>query len=235
MEQMRTRRMSLEEDLLNFKTNDLLYGFMRSLSTARPEVENGKAVKTANGKTKFREYLPVKTFKKHKKLIAGILNVSPRTIDNQLNKLFEAGLIDEGIEVITTKGVDTDVECYWFPFDEDGKYKIVDRDVIEYLVHTRNAHAIRIYLYLLSKYQWKKDYIFTIQELKEALGYAASTKSCDALIKNVLASFKAEGIIKYEKIYEQVDIGDANSLNVINVERMQLKYVLENASELPNF
>ena len=89
-------------------------------------------------------------------------------------------------------------------------------------------------MYLLSKYQWKKDYIFTIQELKEALGYAATTKSCDALIKNVLASFKAEGIIKYEKIYEQVDV-DINGSNVINVERMQLKYVLENAADLPNF
>lgn len=228
------RRFSIEEDFINFKTNDLLYGFMRSLSTARPEVEDGKVVKTANGKTKYREYLPLKTFRKNKKLIAAICNVSTRTIDNHLNKLFEAGLIDQGIERIESNGQTYDYECFWFPYDEDGLYKIVDKDVVEYLVHTRNAHAIRVYLYLLTKYQWKKDYIFTIQELKEALGYAATTKSCDALIKNVLASFKAEGIIKYEKIYEQVDI-DVNGSNVINVERMKLKYVLENAADLPNF
>jgi hypothetical protein len=30
------RRFSLEEDFMSFKTSDLLYGFMRSLSTARP-------------------------------------------------------------------------------------------------------------------------------------------------------------------------------------------------------
>lgn len=228
------RRFSIEEDFINFKTNDLLYGFMRSLSTARPEVEDGKVVKTANGKTKYREYLPLKTFRKNKKLIAAICNVTPRTIDNHIEKLAEAGLIDQGIERIETNGQTYDYECYWFPYDENGLYKIVDKDVVEYLVHTRNAHAIRVYLYLLSKYQWKKDYIFTLQELKEAIGYAASTKSCDTLIKNVLASFKAEGIIKYEKIHEQIDI-DVNGSNVINVERMKLKYVLENAADLPNF
>ena len=228
------RRFSIEDDFLNFKTNDLLYGFMRSLSTARPEVEDGKVTKTANGKTKYREYLPIKTFKKNKKLIAAICNVTPKTIDNHIEKLAEAGLIDQGIEIITQNGQTYEYECFWFPYDESKLYKIVDKDVVEYLVHTRNAHAIRIYLYLLNKYQWKKDYVFTIQELKEALGYAASTKTCDALIKNVLASFKAEGIIKYEKIKEQVDI-DNNSAKVITTERMVLRYVLENASDLPDF
>lgn len=230
-----TRRMSLEQDLINYKTSDLLYGFMRSLSTARPEEKDGKIVKTADGKDKYREYLPVKTFKKHKKLIAGILNVTPKTIGNQLEKLCEAGLVDEGIERVEVNGVTYDYECYWFPYNEGGNYKIIDKAVIEYLVHTRNAHAIRIYLYLLNKYQWKKNYVFTLQELKEALGYAESTKSCDTLIKNVLASFKAEGIIRYEKIYEEVDVGGVNDYKIINVERMQLKYVLESASDLPNF
>lgn len=229
------RRFSLEEDLFNFKTNDLLYGFMRSLSTARPEVEEGKAIKTENGRTKHREYLPLKTFKKNKKLIAAICNVSTRTIDNHLEKLAEAGLIDQGIEEVEIKGQTYDYECYWFPYDESGKYKIIDRDVVAYLVHTRNAHAIRIYLYLLNKYQWKHDYVFTIQELKQMLGYAASTKTCDELIRNVLASFNAEGIIKYEKIRAEVEVGGLNDCKVIHTERMRLKYVLESASDLPNF
>ena len=227
MAETQTRRISLEEDFLNFKTNDLLYGFMRSLSTARPEIENGQAVKTANGKTKYREYLPIKTFKKNKKLIAGILNVNPKTIGNQLEKLLESGLVDQGIEEMNG----TDCECYWFPYDEDGRYKIVEKEVIEYLVHTRNAHAIRIYLYLLSKYQWKKDYIFTIQELKEALGYAESTKSCDALIRNVLASFKAEGILKFTTVECQIDSSDDLRAKTY---RMKLEYVCASSSELPS-
>ena len=125
----------------------------------------------------------------------------------------------------------TDCECYWFPYDEDGRYKIVERDVIEYLVHTRNAHAIRIYLYLLSKYQWKPGYIFTIQELKEALGYAESTKSCDALIRNVLASFKAEGLIRFSVV--ECPLETSEDLRA-KTYRMRLDYVCASSAELPS-
>lgn len=235
MEKLNQRRVSLEEDFMNFKTNDLLYAFMRSLSTARPEVEEGKVVKTANGKDKYKEYLPIKTFKQNKKLIAGICGCSTRTIDNQLNKLFEAGLIDQGVEEVEIKGKAYDYECFWFPYNPEEKYKLVDKEVLGYLVNTRNAQGIRVYIYLLNKYQWKKDYVFTIKEIKEALGYAASTKTADKMIKDILASFNKEGIIKYEKIIEEVDVGGLNDTKIIPVERMKLKYVLENRADLPNF
>ena len=38
---MQTRRFSLEDDFMNYKVNDLLFGFMRSISTASPG-ENGQ-------------------------------------------------------------------------------------------------------------------------------------------------------------------------------------------------
>ena len=230
-----TRRFSLDEDFMNWKTNDLLYGFLRSLSTARPELDNdGKIVKTDKDKIKYREYLTVKDYRKNKKLIASICNCSPKTIDRHLEKLFENGLLDEGIEVITVNGVEYEYECFWFPYDENGNYKIIDKKIVKHLVYTRNAHAIRVYLYLLNKYQWKKDYVFTIQELKNALGYAETTKSCDELIKAILASFKAEKLIIYEKFIEEVEIS-RNDCKVIHVEKMKLKYVLDDANELPNF
>lgn len=232
---MNTRVFSLEQDFMNWRTNDLLYAFMRCLSTARPEVEDGKMVKTANNKVKYREYLPIKTFKQNKKLIAGICNCSTKTIDRHIEKLAEAGLLDEGIERIEINGKQYDYECFWFPYDYDGAYKIIDKEIINYLVNTRNSHAIRIYLYLLNKYQWKKNYLFTIQELREALGYAASTQSCDTLIKNVLASFKAEGIIKYERHIDEKDVGGLNDTKIVPVERMMLKYVLDDATKLPKF
>lgn len=109
------RRFSLEDDFMNFKTNDLLYGFMRGLSTARP-IENDK----------WQEYLPIKTFKKNKKLIAGICDCSTRTIERHIDKLFEAGLLNEGVEIVEQNGKQYEYPCYWFPFDEEGKYKLVD-------------------------------------------------------------------------------------------------------------
>ena len=53
------RRFSLEEDFMNYKVDDLLFGFMRSLSTARPIYENGKIVK-------WEEYLLKKELVKKK-------------------------------------------------------------------------------------------------------------------------------------------------------------------------
>lgn len=80
-----TRRFSLDEDFMNFNTDDLLYGFMRGLSTAKP-IENGK----------WEEYLTVKKFKENKKVIQNICGTTAKTINNRLNKLIEVGLVEEG-------------------------------------------------------------------------------------------------------------------------------------------
>ena len=215
------RRFSLEEDFMDFKTNDLLYGFMRGLSTARP----------IEGQSQWQEYLPIKTFKKNKKLIAGICNCSVKTIDRHIMKLFEAKLLDQGVELVEVNGKKYEYECYWFPYNAFGSYKIIEQDIVKYLVNTRNSQAIRIYLYLLNKYQWKKDYIFTIQEIKEALGYAGSTKSCDELIGDCLASFKAEGLIKFTGV--EMPIESSNDLRA-KTYRMRLDYVCTSSNDLPN-
>ena len=208
---------------MKWDTNDLLYAFMRCLSTAKPE------------EGKYREYLPIKHYKQNKKAIAAICGCSTKTIDRHLDKLCEKGLVDQGVEIIEVNGKEYEYECYWFPYNETGVYKIVDKDVVSYLVNTRNPQAIRIYLYLLNKYQWKKDYVFTIGEIKEVLGYSKTTKTCDDLIKHVLASFKAEGIINYEKIIEEKDIGGLNNSKVVPVQRIKLVKVIANKEDLPKF
>ena len=114
------RRFSLEDDFMNFKTDDLLFGFMRCLSTAKPtgEYKDGKAI--------YQEYLTIKEFKKNKKLIAGICGCCSRTIDRHIEALFNAGLLCEGVETIKVNGKDYEYECYYFPYDEKGKFKMID-------------------------------------------------------------------------------------------------------------
>lgn len=215
------RRFSLEKDFMNFKTNDLLYGFMRGLSTASPE-----------GNGKWREYLPIKTFKQNKKLIAGICDCSTRTIERHIDALFEAGLLDEGVEIVESKGKRYEYPCYWFPYKENGKHKLIDQELVKYLVNTRNSQAIRIYLYLLNKYQWKKDYVFTQEEIRDALGYAPSTTSCMSLIRDCLSSFKAEGLIDFTVEKMPIEANDG-SCRVTHTYRMVLKYVCTSSSGLP--
>lgn len=221
---MTDRRFSLEEDFMNFNTNDLLYGFMRGLSTARP------TGKYKNNKELYQEYLTKKEFNKNKKLIAGICNCSTKTINRHIEKLFEAGLLAEGVETVSVNNKNYEYDCYYFPYDEKGRYKILDQKIVRYLVHTRNSQGIRIFLYLLNKYQWKKDYIFTIEEIATGLGYAESTKSCHCLIRDCLASFKAEGIIRFNIV--EVPIETSKDLRG-KTYKMQLEYMIENPNELP--
>ena len=212
------RRFSLEEDFMNFKTDDLLYGFLRGLSTAKP-IENGK----------YKEYLPIKEYHKNKKVIAGICNVSTKTLERHLNALFEKGLLDQGIELVVSNGKEYEYECFWFPYDENGSYKILERDMIKYLVDTRNSQCIKVYLYLLNKYEYKENYTFTIAEIQKALGYSASTTSAISTISNILESFAREGIIEYEETYDYIEKhGEVHKIPV-----KELHFVAKSVKQLP--
>lgn len=90
--------------------------------------------------------------------------------------------------------------------------------MVKYLVNTRNANSIRIYIYLLNKYKWKADnYIFTLEELKTALGYSVKTKSIDVVINDILASLKREKIIDFIKFHDNKDVYKENKNCVIQV------------------
>lgn len=214
MEQERKRRFSLEDDFMKSRTDDLLFGFMRCLSTAMP-------VKDDKGKPAddWKEYLPVSKYREEKRTAANLCGCTTRTIDNKVKKLIAAGLVEEGsYTVANEQGKEYTYPCYFFPYDYDMNFKLLSKEMVKHLVYTRNINAIRIYIYLLNKAGMKKDYNFTIDEIKLALGYAPSTKTANEIISHVLASFKAEGLIDYEKKW--FDIGTKNK-----IEKFVLKFV----------
>ena len=215
MEQMKNpRRFSLNDDFMKYDTDDLVYGFMRSISTAKPE-----------GEGKYKEYLTIKKFQEEKKTIAGICGTTAKTITNRLNKLIERGLVEEGHVMVKKKSGMEEVPCYFFPYDYDGIYKIIEQEMVGYLVSTRNSQAIRIYLYLLNCSSLKNDYVFTIRGIKKALGYSETTKSIDSVINNVLNSFQKEGIISFTK--EQFDCVSDRGGETKTI-RMVLKFIATN-------
>lgn len=225
MNKEHTRRFSLEDDFMNYKTDDLLYGFMRSLSTARTSYKNGKE--------ELREYLTVKEFTKSKKVIAGICGCSTRTIERHLNDLINAGLVEYGVETIDTVDkynniISYNYPCYWFPYDETKRYKILNKEMVRYLVDTRSAQAIKVYLYLLNKYEWKDNYIFTIKEIQVALGYGADSNTARITVGNILDSLAREGVIRFENITDYDMSGD----QVIAIPRKQLKFVAKSINQL---
>ena len=117
---------------------------------------------------------------------------------------------------------------YIFPYDEDGSFKWVNKKLLEYLVYTRNNQGVRIFLYLYNKFAWKgSEYIFTIEEIKKALGYAETSKSPDSLIKATLESLKAEGLIDFEEITQYYEVGN----KMVPVKRKKLNNVIKELSE----
>lgn len=227
-----TRLFSLEDDFMNFKTDDLLYGFLRTLSTAEPLYEKGKP------SGKCEEYLTKKEYLKNKKAIAALCGCSTRTIERHLETLFATGLIEEGIKevnILNKDGTESyyDYACFWFPHDEKGKYKIIEKDMLSYLITTRNPQCIRVYLYLLNKYEWKKskgqEYVFTLMELQKALGYSENTKGISTMFSNIVDSLAREGIIRYENIYEYVE---SEGGEIHKVPRKVLKFVANSVKQL---
>lgn len=215
------RAFSLEDEFMKYDTDDLLYGFMRALSTVRPPIE---------GQNEHREYLMKKTYQKNKKVIAGVVGVTTKTIGNHLNRLAEKGLIDEGIEVINGK----DVEVFWFPAVK-GRYEILEQDMVRYLIDTKSIHAIKIFIYLLNKYKWKRQngekYIFTKRELIGALGYSENSLDNKELYKtvdNIIKSLVIGELIKIRKIQCEIENCDKYK----TTERMELTYVVEKYSEV---
>lgn len=206
-----TRKFSLEEDFMNLTSDDLVLGYLQHIATFHPEE---KVL-----------YVPLTKVSKEKKDIALIIDKTPRTAQNKINKLIENGLISKRIMKLNGK----DTEVYEIPQDTSGRYKIIDEEMMWYLVSTRKLWALKIYVYLLNKYDWKKQeqgemYSFTCGELAQAIGYteaSAATGSISSIISNLLISFKREGVLNYE------DYSDGQS------PRKRLTFVAHKPSELP--
>ena len=112
-------------------------------------------------------------------------------------------MLEEGVEIVKDGDNEYQYKCFWFPYDENGKYKILDKDFIRYLIDTRNAQCIRVYLYLLNKYQYKKNYTFTYKEILIALGYSPDTSTTS--ISNIIDSLCREGVLEVEDKYDYIE------------------------------
>jgi hypothetical protein len=158
-----------------------------------------------------------------------ICGLDSRGIKRHLDKLIEKGLIKEKKIYVGEKKVE--YECYVFPYDSKDKYQIINNEMLWYVVSTRNKQAVRVYIYLLNKYNWKNDYEFSNQELIEALGYSPNGKNslASSMVSNILESFKREGVIDYVEYYEtRID----NCGRQIPTPKKALRFVASKKSEL---
>lgn len=213
-----TRRISFDNDFMNYQGDDIVYIYMRCLSTIRVKPDGG-----------WLEYLSKKKFMGQKGFLAKLLACTIKTIENKIRKLIELGLVEEKVESFwDVDGNENKHTIYIFPYDEDGSFKWVNKKLLEYLVYTRNTQGVRIFLYLYNKFAWKGcEYIFTNEEIKQALGYSKSTKSADGLIKATLESLRAEGMIDFEEIIQYSEVNG----RMVPIKRKKLNNVVGELSE----
>lgn len=195
MEQTKRRRFSLEDNFMKARIDTQLYGFMRCLSTALPTDET-----TENGNKKWKEYLLKDSITKNRKLIMEVCGIGTvKTLNRHLEQLIEVGLVEEG--TFEVNGFDYD--CYYFPYDYHGIYKLINKDLLFVIVNGLQPLSLKIYLYLLNSSGVNENYEFTLNELKDAFGYSQSTKTVDKVLNLSLSILQELKIIDYEDIMKE--------------------------------
>lgn len=216
-EKVRKRRLSLEDNFMNYGIDDLLFGSMYYLATFHPGV--GKL------------YLTKKNYAKNRKNFYNLEDGgNAKTLKRHLDKLIEKGLVAE--EDIKVNG--ENYPSYVFPYETDTKYQLVEAEMLWYIISTRNRQAVKIYIQLLNWYLWKaktdENFVFTNKDIMKVLGYSPDNKVASSMVSNVLESLSREGVIRYENYFEEYV---ADNGCVVPTPKKRLLFVAKSKSELP--
>ena len=186
------RKLSLKDGVINNKKVDYnLYGALQEMSY----LKDGKRFVYASDAT------PKKLEEKLTPAGATKPIISNSTIKRGL-ALFqkpEINLITVGtVEDLHGKTV----KCYWLNEDENF-YQLIPLDTLRFLINFTNSNSIKVYAYLLNKYQNFDGYSFTGKELIEVLGMRSNNLENKTMIKDVLHGLSLIGLIEYVEYYEK--------------------------------
>lgn len=181
-----------DEFLKQRKINDILYSYLQSISYVNGGI-------TFVYKKQFIENIEDVCI-----LLGGIKR---RSVYIQLKNLSQFGFVkEEKIEDNYGRKVDAYILSY------ENKFKEIPIDTLKYLVDTMSTNVIKVYVYLLNKYEWKHDYNFTKKELLEHIGYKKHGKNNYATINNlldILIKCNLIKISKFKKVYDDGTLKDA--------------------------
>lgn len=127
-------------------------------------------------------------------------DISESTIRNTIKLYYKLGLIYDSI--ITDKyGNKVVVTILSQSFEY---FSYIPLPTLKYLVDTSNNNVIKIYAYLLNKYNWKCRekgiYNFTLKELCNEVGYTERAENT-LIMRNIIQSLKNNGLIVFKEGY----------------------------------
>lgn len=183
------KRIPAQGDFMKKKTNDILYGYLQSISYVDKNDITFVYKEDVNF-SKIAENLGQ--------------NYNARKISRDFKFLQRIGLVE--LNKITTLQNET-IDAYVLPKIGDS-YKLIPVKTLKYLINTSNANVIKIYVYLLYKYNngLRQGYKFTKKELLDVLKLKSTTNTEHyIMIDNILACLSNSELISLQ--YEWVKNG----------------------------
>lgn len=178
--------------------NDWIYGYFQSISY----VDNNNITfvyKSAINQTELASKAPLNDSGKQP---------SKSKISRDIQKLIKLGFIKE-TKVVGLQG--NLVDAYELPFEENQLFKFIPLETLIYLLDVGSQYLIKIYVYLLNKFQWKvrlgEYYNFTYKELiTECLGMKSVTNTRDyTTIRNCLDSLIKQKFITLDVEHKRIN------------------------------
>ena len=115
---------------------------------------------------------------------------SPKTYRAHMKYLIDTGYVIE------------EKDMYILPNIED-IYLLLPLDTLQFILDVVTESVIKIYIYLGQRYKFKKDYVFTQEEIAQHLGVKLDGKpETSRKIKNGLIALQNHGLIEYETFYD---------------------------------
>lgn len=115
---------------------------------------------------------------------------SPKTYRAHLKYLIDTGYVIE------------EDDRYVLPAVED-IYLLLPLDTLHFIVDTITEPVVKIYVYLGQRHKYKKDYVFTQEEIAQHLGLKLDGQpETRRQIKNGLIALQNHGLIQYETFYD---------------------------------
>ena len=197
------KRIPMTKEFNKKSINDWLYGYLQSKSYVDGEGRTFVYKEDVNISNIYENF-PSSDFGE---------TPSRQKLSRDFNILKRVGFLRE-IKVQGLKG--NFVKAYELPYDKQQLYKLIPIDTLIYILSVGSSNLLRIYVYLLSKYQWKitigEYYRFTYKELiTECLGMKSVTNARDyTIVKNCL-----DALIKFKLIELSLDydrVGDNRQL-----------------------
>lgn len=186
------RFIPLTEGFMDKKTNDILYGYLQTITYLDKNRER---------------YVIQNDLDNQLHIIKDLMDLKTnKTVKAHLKHLIEVGLVVKG----TTKDLKgNDIDCLYLPTKEHNIFKLIPLETLEYLIFTKNKFSIKIYVYLLNKYQWKngenKTYEFSKKELLRAVGWKGTHQREYDIINNILLDLSNSGLISYFEGYKMTN------------------------------